>query len=352
MKIRGLRSWLMTSAGVVAFAASPALAQDAQQCIQQLDEIEQRIAQADVDQERRVAIEEVIGGARMLAEAGDEQGCQEVVAELEDLVQTVEADTGAAPADQQMQAQDPAVTDQPMAQDQQDPAVTDQPMAQDQQDPAVTEQPMAQDQQDPAVTEQPMAQDQPTDPGAPPIEDPAVAEDPAAPPVLDTEVTVVEPEDPGVAEDPAAPPVEDPAVAEDPAAPPVEDPAVAEDPAAPPVEDPAVAEDPAAPTDIGPLAQMPASDVIGADVVNAEGETIASVHDLVTGVADDRMYAVLRFGGFLGIGARDVAVDIQELDVGPDGEIVMAHATQEQLEQLPEYDETQYATREDDGLLQ
>jgi hypothetical protein len=121
-----------------------------------------------------------------------------------------------------------------------------------------------------------------------------------------------------------------------------------------PVEDPAVADAPAALTEaeIGPLAHMPASDVIGANVVNAEGETIASVHDLVTGVADDQLYAVLRVGGFLGIGARDVVVQIQELEVGPDGNIMMAQATQEQLEQLPEYDETQYATREDDGFMQ
>jgi hypothetical protein len=334
MKIRGLRSWLMASAGVVAFAASPALAQDAQQCHQQLEEIEQRIAQADLDQERRQGIQEVIDGARGLAETGDEQGCLQVVAELEDLVQTVEADAGALATDQEM----------------------------------------AQDPQDPAVTDQQMAQDQPTDPAAQPVEDPAaaedpaVAEDPAAPPVLDTDVTVVEPEDPAATEDPAMAeePVEDPAMAEEPvedpamAEEPVEDPAVAEEPvedpavAEEPVEDPAVADAPAALTEaeIGPLAHMPASDVIGANVVNAEGETIASVHDLVTGVADDQLYAVLRVGGFLGIGARDVVVQIQELEVGPDGNIMMAQATQEQLEQLPEYDETQYATREDDGFMQ
>jgi hypothetical protein len=72
--------------------------------------------------------------------------------------------------------------------------------------------------------------------------------------------------------------------------------------------------------DISPLAAMPASEVIGANVVNAEGETVAEVNDLVTRLDDDRLFAVLRVGGFLGIGARDVVVDLEELDVGPDGD--------------------------------
>ena len=49
---------------------------------------------------------------------------------------------------------------------------------------------------------------------------------------------------------------------------------------------------------------MPASDVIGADVVNADGDTVADITDLVKRTGEDQLYAVLSVGGFLGIGDK------------------------------------------------
>ena len=89
---------------------------------------------------------------------------------------------------------------------------------------------------------------------------------------------------------------------------------------------------------------MPASDVIGADVVNADGDTVAEILDLVKKTGDDQLHAVLSVGGFLGIGDKEVVVPISDLDVSPDGQILMATASQEQLKNMPQYEELEYAT--------
>jgi hypothetical protein len=53
----------------------------------------------------------------------------------------------------------------------------------------------------------------------------------------------------------------------------------------------------------------------------------------------EEMFAVLSVGGFLGIGDKRIAVPVSELDVGQDGQIVMVNASEDQLKQMPEYDE-------------
>ncbi|HEX5796367.1 MAG TPA: PRC-barrel domain-containing protein, partial [Geminicoccaceae bacterium] len=93
-----------------------------------------------------------------------------------------------------------------------------------------------------------------------------------------------------------------------------------------------------------PLAAMPASDVIGADVVNAEGETVADIVDLVKRTGEDQLYAVLSVGGFLGIGDKKVVVPINDLDVTQDGQIVMANASEDELKNMPQYEEEGYET--------
>jgi hypothetical protein len=116
----------------------------------------------------------------------------------------------------------------------------------------------------------------------------------------------------------------------------------------PAVQQQAETEQPQIATD-HPLAAMPASEVIGADVVNAEGENVAEVVDLVKQQGQDDLYAVLSVGGFLGIGQKKVIVPITELEVTQDGEIMMANATQEQLKEMPEYQEEGYDSQ---ALLQ
>jgi hypothetical protein len=88
-----------------------------------------------------------------------------------------------------------------------------------------------------------------------------------------------------------------------------------------------------------PLAAMPASDLIGTDVKNQEGETVADIVDLVKEQGSEEIYAVLSVGGFLGIGDKRVMVPLDELQVDQEGEVIMANASEDQLRDMPEFNQ-------------
>lgn len=89
------------------------------------------------------------------------------------------------------------------------------------------------------------------------------------------------------------------------------------------------------------LAGVQADEVIGMDVVNAKGDEIGEIKDLVL---DSRQiaHAVVSVGGFLGIGAKDIAVPFDQLRVGPESVILMSETSESELKQMPEYKEDQY----------
>ena len=51
---------------------------------------------------------------------------------------------------------------------------------------------------------------------------------------------------------------------------------------------------------------------------------------------------MLSVGGFLGLGEKDVAIPLDELKLGEDETYLMSTETEDQLEELPEYEAAQY----------
>jgi sporulation protein YlmC with PRC-barrel domain len=153
-----------------------------------------------------------------------------------------------------------------------------------------------------------------------------------------------------MADDPAG--ADDPALADDPAA--TDDPAMADDPAA--TDAPAMADDPAA-ADEGAVAgdEAPAeapqavvteqqsgelrSDwIIGTSVMSPQDETIGSIQDLIIDEEEGRVTAaVLSVGGFLGFGAKNIAVDWNELQINHDAREITLDITREEADAAPEY---------------
>ena len=102
-----LRGLLLAGSGLALMSAGPAFAQQSQDCPQQLDQIEQQMAQADLSQDRQNDIQQIVDGARTLSDTGDTEGCMRVVAELQDLMQTLdESGQAAAQTGQQQQTGD------------------------------------------------------------------------------------------------------------------------------------------------------------------------------------------------------------------------------------------------------
>lgn len=82
--------------------------------------------------------------------------------------------------------------------------------------------------------------------------------------------------------------------------------------------------------------------LLGASVYGMEGDSIATVDDLHMDEGGEVTHAIIDVGGFLGLGTRTVAIELDQLDIlwnEQDGDVrVQLPMTQEQLEALPEYE--------------
>jgi hypothetical protein len=216
----------------------------------------------------------------------------------------------------------------PLVQDgQQDETEQAMPEAETPEDGAETaDDPTAAD-QDPEIADDPAAAG----------EDPALADDPAAETDADLADDPAAETDAEIADDPAAA-GEDPTLADDPAAAP--DAEMADDPAA--EDEAAVAE--TEPSPDAPLVteqqpnELRGDWVIGTSVTSPDGETIGSIQDLIIDEEEGRVTAaVLSVGGFLGIGAKNIAVAWDELQMSFDAREITLDLTREEAEEAPEY---------------
>jgi sporulation protein YlmC with PRC-barrel domain len=81
------------------------------------------------------------------------------------------------------------------------------------------------------------------------------------------------------------------------------------------------------------------SEVVGKDVVNNMGEPVGSIADLVMDQDQKLVGVVLSVGGFLGMGAKWVAVPVEQIDFPTADEParLLATATEEQLTNAPDF---------------
>lgn len=102
------------------------------------------------------------------------------------------------------------------------------------------------------------------------------------------------------------------------------------------------------------LATLKGDDLKGMDVVNSAGEKIASVNDFVLN-DDGKIDAIIvDFGGFLGIGTKQVAVAFEGANVMADdnnNRYLVVNTSKEQLEAQPAYNKDDYAANRDTQLL-
>jgi sporulation protein YlmC with PRC-barrel domain len=93
------------------------------------------------------------------------------------------------------------------------------------------------------------------------------------------------------------------------------------------------------PTATGHTTAITASRVIDATVYNAAGEEIGHVEDLVLDKTSDRIkFAVLGFGGFLGIGERYHALPWAALNYSEEQGGYVVNISRADLEKAPSYE--------------
>lgn len=92
-------------------------------------------------------------------------------------------------------------------------------------------------------------------------------------------------------------------------------------------------------TAAGHTEAIQASRVIGTDVYNTEGTHIGSIEDVMLDkTSNSIMFAVIGFGGFLGIGEKYHAIPWASLDYAPERGGYVVPFTKEQLQAAPVHD--------------
>ena len=94
------------------------------------------------------------------------------------------------------------------------------------------------------------------------------------------------------------------------------------------------------PSDTEQQGWVSVGEVLGAPVVNETGDEVGEIEDVV--MKDNAYFAVVSVGGFLGLGDKNVAIPLDDLKLGEDEAYLMSAQTEEQLEQMPAYEATQY----------
>lgn len=90
-----------------------------------------------------------------------------------------------------------------------------------------------------------------------------------------------------------------------------------------------------------PSQEMRASKLIGKKVINAQGDNLGDIDDLMINADNQRVYyAVLTAGGFLGIGDKQLAVPVSRFRTGRDDQLVL-DVDKQRLQQAPSFERKQ-----------
>lgn len=91
------------------------------------------------------------------------------------------------------------------------------------------------------------------------------------------------------------------------------------------------------PQPVNPVAQMPADNLLGRNVMTTDGESAGDVDDLLLNKENQVTHVVVGVGGFLGFGEKPVSLPVQELALA--GEKTLAvNMTLDQVKELPKFD--------------
>lgn len=94
---------------------------------------------------------------------------------------------------------------------------------------------------------------------------------------------------------------------------------------------------------------LASSSISGANVVDVEGDDLGRIEDLVVDVRDGRiLYAVLSFGGFLGLADKLFAVPWEALRVDPERQGFLLGIPKQALQGAPGFDKDHWPDMADE----
>lgn len=98
---------------------------------------------------------------------------------------------------------------------------------------------------------------------------------------------------------------------------------------------------------------LSASTLRNTKVVNRQDKDLGSIEDLMIDPSSGRvLYAVLDFGGFLGIGDKLFAVPMEAFDVDRSNERLILDVSKDRLESAPGFDKSNWPTTADPSFVE
>lgn len=85
-----------------------------------------------------------------------------------------------------------------------------------------------------------------------------------------------------------------------------------------------------------------ATELTGIDVRDSSGESVGEIEDVLFGSEGQPGYAIVTYGGFLGLGEEQVALPMDQLKIAPDQSVVYASLTKAQIEDAPTFERGQF----------
>lgn len=99
---------------------------------------------------------------------------------------------------------------------------------------------------------------------------------------------------------------------------------------------------------IGIGAVLSASTLMGDKVVNSQGEDLGKIEDFMLDLENGRVrYAVLSFGGFLGMGDKLFAIPPEALRLDTENERIVLDVERSRLENAPGFDKDNWPSTTD-----
>lgn len=97
---------------------------------------------------------------------------------------------------------------------------------------------------------------------------------------------------------------------------------------------------------------LSASTMVGDNVVNSKGENLGEIKELMVDLESGRIvYAVLSFGGFLGMGDKLFAVPWEALAVRTEEKVIELDVDKEVLEGAPGFDKSDWPSQPDRSFV-
>jgi hypothetical protein len=87
------------------------------------------------------------------------------------------------------------------------------------------------------------------------------------------------------------------------------------------------------------------------DLVNAEGREIGSIEGVVENAADTKRFVLIKRGGFLGLGTKQIAIPLENFAVHA-GKVTLRNMDATQLDEAPRFNNKGHAYRKLDRTQQ